>query len=106
MNNDSREFVSRSAVIDALKPIAEQLSDGLQSDIASAIMSTPSAYRWIPCSERMPHIYSRYLVTTKIFDNNVVEINIWDDEEQRWCWIGEVLAWMPLPEPWRGADND
>lgn len=61
---------------------------------------------WIPCSERMPHIYGRYLVTTKIFDNNVVETNVWDDEEQRWCWVGEVIAWMPLPEPWKGADDE
>ena len=124
MNNDSREFVSRSAVIDALNPIAEQLSDGLQSDIASAIMSIPSADRpqgvWIPCSERLPrigehHISEPCLVYCKCgayafaeLEENIFGQVGWncerdDDYHEP---IGEVVAWMPLPEPWKGADDD
>ena len=104
------EWIKKSDAIEAIKDHSFALGDDyLEINGYGAIddiRALPSADRWIPCSERMPHIYSRYLVTTKIFDNNVVETNIWDDEEQRWCWIGEVLAWMPLPEPWRGADNE
>ena len=60
---------------------------------------------WIPCSERLPKEYGKYLVTAKILDNIVTEINVFDDEEQRWCWVGKILAWMPLPEPWKGTDE-
>lgn len=38
----SEDLIERSDVIDALKPIAELLSYGLQSDIASALMSIPT----------------------------------------------------------------
>lgn len=61
---------------------------------------------WIPCSERMPDKYGKYLVTSLVSDSLWVEVNVWDDEAQRWCWVGHVLAWMPLPEPWKGKDND
>ena len=36
-----RDLIKRSDVIEALKPIAELLSYGLQSDIASALMGVP-----------------------------------------------------------------
>ena len=49
------DLIERSDVIDALKPIAESLSYGLQSDIASALMSIPTIEpkrgRWVDISE-------------------------------------------------------
>ena len=57
---------------------------------------------WIPCSERLPEVGKSVLVTITLPDG------------QRECyvskWVGdkwwdasrfEVIAWMPLPEPYK-----
>ena len=81
----------------------------------------PSAYRWTPCSERMPEESGRYLVTRGLnacgeLWNRVYIINYSDlmglKSERIW-WDGnvgksdferidDVVAWMPLPKPWKG----
>ena len=113
------ELIRRSDVVKALKPIAEQLSDGLQSDIASAIMSISSADRWIPCSEREPNEFEDVLVLLSDGTMDVLQLtdylDIWGNV--KWCHAvnhgmgyavsnNDVVAWMPLPEPWKGADNE
>lgn len=77
--------------------------------------------RWIPCSERLPEKGGQYLVTRGHKScgnlwNRVYIVNYSDlmglKKEKIW-WSGDVgksdfekyddvLAWMPLPEPWRG----
>ena len=75
---------------------------------------------WIPCSERLPkigeyHISEPCLVYCKggVYAFAELEENIFgqvgwncerdDDYHEP---IGEVIAWMPLPKPWKGADDD
>lgn len=73
------------------------------------------ALRWIPVSERLPEAGIRYQVTfesgevgyadfrNKIFfydgsaKDNVWEIDRYYEDD------GEVIAWMPLPEPYEGG---
>lgn len=75
--------------------------------------------RWIPCSERLPEVCGRYLVTRGLnacgsLWNRVYITNYSDlmglKSEKIW-WHGsvgksdferldDVLAWMPLPEPY------
>ena len=65
------DLIVREDVIKAIKPIMEQLSFGIQSDVASAIFSIPSAEKqgeWIPCSERLPEDIRPVLVTWKNTD--------------------------------------
>ena len=75
---------------------------------------------WIPCSERLPkigehHISEPCLVYCKCgayafaeLEENIFGQVGWncerdDDYHEP---IGEVVAWMPLPKPWKGADNE
>ena len=56
--------------------------------------------KWIPCSERLPED-GLYLVTCKGTFINYIEIV--DFKHNRFFPIlGEVIAWMPLPEPYKG----
>lgn len=63
--------------------------------------------KWIPCSERLPKEYGKYLITTH--DGNVDIGTIDPENKNMWIacdsdgfyWLGEVLAWMPRPEPYR-----
>ena len=54
--------------------------------------------RWIPCSERLPFDAGYYLTTT-IY--NEVFCDYWNLNE--WNRTEQVIAWMLLPEPYKGG---
>ena len=67
---------------------------------------------WIPCSERLPEEYGEYIVWwTDITKSKYYEIV---EYEPRNGWIGDipqavegkysVIAWQPLPEPFKERD--
>ena len=76
----------------------------------ATIMGLPSADRpqgWIPCSERLPEKDGFYLVT--VTDGEQIAVCKMPFVESEWGgnWFDdEVVAWMPLPEPWKGADDE
>ena len=64
---------------------------------------------WIPCSERLPRKEEQddelgVLVTLgngySGLQYDYYFNGLWDD------WNGYVIAWMPLPAPWKGAEDD
>lgn len=58
---------------------------------------------WIPCSERLPDESGKYLVTCRKFGKLETTWNIfYGGDHASWLWNDEIIAWMPLPEPWRG----
>ena len=75
--------------------------------IVDIINDLPSAQQWIPCSERMPDKTGAYLVTEKTGSEIEIKLINFSSDLIRWVNFGdEVLAWMPLPEPWEGEKND
>ena len=55
----------------------------------------------------MPNDGERILVTTK---HGEVEIDTCCEDDgfyldSGWDWVDDIVAWMPLPELWEGADN-
>jgi hypothetical protein len=104
--------------------IAFQLPYVVNSAFFDAVKALPSADRpqeWIPCSERLPKgvdeisecemvlmtLSLGYVAcgwingdTAYVLINNPVydQIVIADSKE--------VVAWMPLPKSWKGADNE
>ena len=80
------------------------------NDVQKMVLHLPSAQteqRWIPCSERLPNKEGNYLITAQPTYNHTKDIRIahWSGR-----WVGyvrsEILAWMPLPEPYKGCDKD
>lgn len=68
-----------------------------------------SKQEWTPCSEGMPKRQGYYSCTckdgSKYKRTTVVKwSNGWQLTGARAYWI--VLAWMPLPDPWKGADDE
>ena len=72
-----------------------------------------SAQQWIPCSERLPNTNGIYIVTRRISDGfecrNITDAcyfdgsNTWHDDTRvnhERKYLADVLAWMPLPEPY------
>ena len=100
-----------------------------KAEVQTELMMLPTAQpeqRWIPCSERLPEEYGEFLVTMTEkakakdlgFDIDETYIrkmrynsNGWQLPRHIPSWINEavkdeVLAWMPLPEPYKGCENN
>lgn len=67
---------------------------------------------WISCSDRLPHKYCHCLVTRRNeyedgFDTDVREDaymeleGVWDWQSKHEGLIDNIIAWMPLPEPYK-----
>ena len=57
--------------------------------------------QWIPVSERLPEERGFYLTTTK---DKAVYCDYWN--EDNFDRTEMVIAWMPLPEPYRGGEKE
>lgn len=71
--------------------------------------------KWIPCSERMPKDEIAYYLVTLVDHDGLltygdVDIARWDYDRRKgkeswhWCKEREVIAWMPLPGPYKGGE--
>lgn len=88
------------------------------AEYVKALPSAQTEQRWILCSERLPDHPENddyYLVTIQCehydgWDDYVTGFAEWT--KQGWdelsCYIGQikVVAWMPLPEPWKEGESD
>ena len=78
----------------------EKLIIGFLKDTAESFMrENQSAQQWIPCSERLPDQNGKYLVVGR-----QKAINILKFDGGRWYGKWGVVAWMPLPEPYKGDE--
>ena len=104
---------------DAIKALSEAFGECEPCDkeetidiAVTTVKEIPSADRpqgWIPCSERLPESQGYYTCTFKDGSkykraSAVKWSNGWQLTGTRSYWT--VLAWMPLPEPWKGADDE
>lgn len=56
--------------------------------------------QWIPCSERLPEKEGKYLVTLDKW--NIVSFADFKNIKYNPHFNAPVIAWMPLPEPYKG----
>ena len=86
-----------------------QMNSKGMPNFSTAVEVADRPQEWIPCSERLPKIGEKVLVSTKKTCFVQVFKGIYSDPT-RWLWehnsIKKIDAWMPLPEPWKGADDE
>lgn len=75
---------------------ANQIIDSFDR-VTSSIEQEP---RWIPISERLPEKFGTYLVTVK---EGYMALGVWIGELEYWA---NVLAWMPLPQPYKAESEN
>lgn len=69
------------------------------------------AGRWIPVSERLPEEGKQVLVCDDGGFIYTAEYEVSSDGEPRWYEsveyrpMDDVMAWMPLPKPWKGEEG-
>ena len=112
-NIPNEEMISKYAVahaptIDKFEIAKEALIEAIDNaetagDFVENIIDRPQ--KWIPCSERLPEKNGEYLITLGFVWGREIEIGFYEDGE----WLNDNrhvnIAWMPLPEPWKGADD-
>ena len=69
----------------------------------NTIKRQPKVGEWIPVSESLPNANVNVLVTYKDDDDNfVVDTDCRNKTINNWLYFGnDVIAWQPLPEPYR-----
>lgn len=107
------DLISRQAVLDKAYAYGNGLEpDGFCVDVED-IQALPPAQQWIPCSEGLPEDEQLVIFSTKTGrvhqgkyhkDNSV---NQWySNIDKMRAWNNVINAWMPLPKPYKGADDD
>ena len=62
--------------------------------------------RWIPCSERLPE-YPGVYMTTLDYGKHGLTTGARYYHGKYFKWMNEcVIAWMPLPEPYKAESED
>ena len=128
------DLIDRQSAIDVLAAMQGRCTSKAaliqNSKIWQQIKDLPSAQstieerKWIPCSERLPEANGRYLVTrglnacgslwNRVYITNYSDLmglkseRIWWDGnvgKSDFERIDDVIAWMPLSEPWKGEQS-
>lgn len=101
------DAISRQAILDMATTIRTDDFSGNEvievvdvDDIKSMPSVTPTQ-KWIPVSEP-PKEDGAYIVTINCEDTNAICIGTYDKKHGFWC--SNVVAWMPLPEPYKESE--
>ena len=114
------DLISRQVAIDALNEANEagvcwrggyeQRRNDFQEAI-DCINDLPTAQKWIPCSERLPEPEVEtqmrgWFITSNQYGG--VSMTCYEFEnspfKKGWQTDMRILAWMPLPEPYKGVE--
>ena len=78
-----------------------QMNSKGMPNFSTAVEVADRPQEWIPCKERLPKEAEPILVTI----NGKTFFAPFGINEESSKEVGTV-AWMPLPEPWEGADDE
>ena len=97
------DLISRQAAIDAIRELESGEDFNFNNGLICAMnnvaeLPSADAPQWIPCSERWPDPETLVLAS---YDGDDVEMAYYDGHQQY-----AFNAWMPLPEPWKGGEQD
>ena len=104
-------MIDEKKLIEEMKEY-KSLQEGIVAEVIEtmieAVEEQPKIGEWIPCSERLPEIRQDCLVTVR-YTGFMGMHGIWiktghmEGENDWWgdCAGGEVIAWQPLPLPFR-----
>lgn len=120
------DLISRQAAIDAVKGRFSMPVDNLIVEVIGALPSAEPEQRWIPVTERLPEEdywtgkeiqYSAEVLVTIVDDDLHAFVDIACTVDGEWQltlpldltpdipkWY-KVVAWMPLPEPYKGEEE-
>ena len=108
------DLIEREAAIKEIRKYFAGLPIRVHYDMLELVRNLPSAHQWIPVSERLPSSDDWVIVT--VLDESgdtpyrYTDLGWYLDAAN--CWIRDakqitdVIAWMPLPEPYKGEKDE
>ena len=80
--------------------------EGIEALMAEGEIYDIDYTEWIPCSERLPSDSGNYLITVadlRLGHNGEYTVTMADfyAKAKKWNSVVDVIAWMPLPMPYR-----
>jgi len=111
------DLISRHEAIEVINhelrcgAVTDQCGLETAHDLIEKLPPAQPEQRWIPCCERLPEESGYYIVTAHdgvghrtTFVKYQKKAKSWDLTGARSYW--RVIAWMPLPEPYKGGEKD
>jgi hypothetical protein len=124
MTQEEAMNMSNEQAIQILIPMRNMMCDQHGCPISDAVFALDKAIEalsadrlqeWIPCSERLPRPYTGVLVCDEC---GWISLGLYrpcdvTEKDSGWSTLTRIkiptdgiIAWMPLPEPWKGAEDD
>ena len=101
MHSDN-EMVRLRDVVETLIYMTDEDSDGVEEVMQLPIIELPT---WISCKSDVPIKALEPVLVCNSKGQMTIACRMYDGKWGTQANIGEVVAWMPLPEPWKGADD-
>ena len=108
------DLIERQAAIDAMSESLKRVFPEHRQIAEKCLNVLPSAQpeqRWIPCSERLPDEFEVLccddrgnMLIAHPFECGDSDTGYSAESEE--CYMYNVVAWMPLPEPYRGERTE
>ena len=117
------DLISRNAVIQKLNTMDRYVSeelilcetderfpknevfivDDVYEEIVENLPSAQPEPQWIKCSDRLPQEAGEYLIAVEMMDGTYeADMDIFNGKKWQYAKRRDVIAWMPLPQPYRG----
>lgn len=96
---------------DSMGYVLDRLQQYRTDNVYEDAKDTNVPSEWVACSERLPEHYVTVLAQhgKRFSDEQFIRPLVLTDEEEWYGDLGllngEVIAWMPLPDPYKGADK-
>lgn len=115
------DLIDRQAAIDAATKFrvnpGGEIFEAIRRAVRSELELVPSAQQWIPCSERLPEEDCKCIVTIRFkrtdgFQEYAVDSAKFDTDfecfitDTSWWGVESIDAWMPLPQPYKGGQDE
>lgn len=106
------DLIDRQAAMNRIdEALARVFKEPCGELILRKVPSAQPEQRWIPCSERLPEHGGRYLISVLDGINRRTTVAPYLPRCKAWTMTGrmaywKVIAWMPLPEPYREDDHE
>ena len=106
----SDDLIKREDAIEVAYQLRRKPNDDEWDWWLRSFNAIPSADRpqgeWIPCEERLPEADGLYLATFTLIGIPKFS-NVESFKNGKWEYHnGYIIAWQPLPKPWKGADYE
>ena len=107
-----------------IEEIESYRGDIFTDEIIDLIKQQPKVGEWIPCSEQLPELHrvdmqseeEYYMISDSVIITDgerisVSEYEVDDGDREGWLAhdfeeIEDVIAWMPIPEPYRQGEEE